>query len=480
MAEANQCPQCGAELPADAPQGVCPKCLLKLGLGSQPDSVPGPQPAETTPRPSRFVPPPVEQLAEKFPQLEILELVGSGGMGAVYKARQPGLDRLVALKILPQEVGGDSAFAERFTREARAMARLGHPNVVSVYDFGQADGLYYFVMEFVDGANLRETIEAGRLRSEEALAIVPQICDALQFAHDEGIVHRDIKPENILIDKKGRVKIADFGLAKLLGKAPGDLTLTGTGQVMGTPHYMAPEQMEKPLKVDHRVDIYSLGVVFYEMLTGELPIGRFAPPSKKVEVDVRLDEVVLRALENEPERRYQHASEVKTDVESVRGGEEATRSAVRPAVESPDTHEGVPESPTAGGEGSSHTRAAFVAAVMVSAHAVLWSALLAFLVTVVPGYEETFADLDAELPVLTQMLIGISRYLATHWSLLFMLGFAALLFDCAILFALSQQPRVAVAKWLWFALVAALPVVLCVVSWLALALSLQRLVSQMS
>src|SRR5712692_9194174 len=132
-------------------------------------------------------------------------------MGAVYKARQPGLDRLVALKILPPDAGRDPAFAERFTREARALAKLNHPNIVGVYDFGQTDGQYYLIMEFVDGLNLRQVLRAGELKPQEALRIVPQICEALQFAHDEGIVHRDIKPENILLDKKGRVKIADFG-----------------------------------------------------------------------------------------------------------------------------------------------------------------------------------------------------------------------------------------------------------------------------
>jgi hypothetical protein len=245
-------------------------------------------------------------------------------MGAVYKARQPGLDRVVALKILPPEVGQDPSFAERFSREARALARLSHHHIVTVHDFGRAGALYYFVMEFVDGSDLRQLIAQRKLEPREALAIVPQICEALQYAHDEGIVHRDIKPENILIDRKGRVKIADFGLAKLLHRGAGGaphsgrpFTLTGSQQVMGTPHYMAPEQMERPLAVDHRADIYSLGVVFYEMLTGELPLGRFAPPSQKVRIDLRLDEVVLRSLEKEPERRYQHASEVKTDVETI-------------------------------------------------------------------------------------------------------------------------------------------------------------------
>jgi tRNA A-37 threonylcarbamoyl transferase component Bud32 len=257
-------------------------------------------------------------LAARFPQLEILELLGKGGMGAVYKARQKGLDRLVALKILPPEVSRDPAFVERFLREARALARLNHPNIVGVYDFGKNDGLCYFLMEYVDGVNLRQAIQAGSMPAKAALAVVPQICDALQFAHDEGIVHRDIKPENILIDKRGRVKIADFGLAKLLDPSHPE-HLTGTQQVMGTLRYMAPEQLEGTREVDHRADIYSLGVVFYELLTGELPLGRFAPPSKKVQVDVRLDEIVLRALEKEPELRFQHASDVKTEVEAICG-----------------------------------------------------------------------------------------------------------------------------------------------------------------
>jgi serine/threonine protein kinase len=203
-------------------------------------------------------------------------------------------------------------------REARSLAKLNHPNIVTVYDFGHTEsGLYYFIMEFVEGTNLRKVIEAGNLSPPEALAIIPQICEALQYAHQEGIIHRDIKPENILIDKKGRVKIADFGIAKLLDKPDDQFTLTQAGHKMGTPHYMAPEQIEHPHQVDQRADIYSLGVVFYEMLTGELPLGKFEKPSQKVHVDVRLDDVVLRTLEKEPNRRYQHVSEVKTEVETI-------------------------------------------------------------------------------------------------------------------------------------------------------------------
>jgi hypothetical protein len=187
-------------------------------------------------------------------------------------------------------------------------------------------------MEFVDGVNLRQLLHAGRIAPREALAIVPQICDALQFAHDQGIVHRDIKPENILLDRRGRVKVADFGLAKLvrmdgraelpLGQADQQVSptdLTAAGKVMGTPNYMAPEQMEHPNEVDNRADIYALGVVFYQMLTGELPGKHLEPPSSKVQIDVRLDEVVLRALEKKPELRYQQVSEVKTMVETIVG-----------------------------------------------------------------------------------------------------------------------------------------------------------------
>jgi serine/threonine protein kinase len=278
----------------------------------------GQAPDGTVARACGSIPPSLEVLAQQFPQLEILELLGQGGMGIVYKARQPRLDRFVALKILPAEAGHDPAFAERFAREARALAKLTHPGIVTVHDFGESGGRFYLLMEFVDGVNLRHLLRGRRLEPEEALKIVPQICEALQYAHEQGVVHRDIKPENILLDKRGHVKIADFGLAKLLGPKAADSALTGSQQIIGTLHYMAPEQMERPLAVDHRADIYSLGVVFYEMLTGELPLGRFAPPSQKVQVDVRLDEVVLRALEKEPERRYQHASDVKQEVETLR------------------------------------------------------------------------------------------------------------------------------------------------------------------
>ncbi len=261
--------------------------------------------------------PQLELLAATFPQLEIMHLVGQGGMGNVYCARQKSLDRLVALKVIRPESQAQQDFADRFVREARALAQLSHSNIVTVHDFGQTGDLYYFIMEYVDGINLRQMLQAGKLQPRQAMEIVPAVCDALQYAHDNGVVHRDIKPENILIDTDGNVKIADFGLAKLLDKKTVSPVLTQAHHVMGTMHYMAPEQFERPLDVDHRADIYSLGVVIYELLTGELPLGRFAPPSKKVSVDVRLDEIVLHTLEKEPELRYQRVSDVKSDMQSV-------------------------------------------------------------------------------------------------------------------------------------------------------------------
>jgi hypothetical protein len=233
-------------------------------------------------------------------------------MGCVYRARHRQLGRDVALKILAPGLE-DAQFEERFLREARAMARLDHPGIVRVHDFGRSAGRWYLTMEFVAGTNLRQLMQDGRITARMALALIPQLCDALQYAHDQGVVHRDIKPENILVDGDGRVKVADFGLAKVLGKElePG---LTNADQVMGTLQYMAPEQMHGSRDVDHRADIFSLGVVFYEMLTGQLPIGTFEPPSRRAPVPAGIDAVVSKSLERAPERRYQHAVEVKTDV----------------------------------------------------------------------------------------------------------------------------------------------------------------------
>jgi serine/threonine protein kinase len=350
--DSKRCPRCGAALTADAPQGLCPRCLA-AGLAAPTDPGTGPHGTKIL-QPA----PELQSVRDAFPQLEILGLIGRGGMGVVYKARQKSLNRLVALKLLAPERINDSKFAERFEREAQALARLSHPNIVTIHDFGvtpvpqAADTkphppFYFLLMEFVDGVNLRQAMRAGRFTPEQALAIVPPVCEALQYAHERGIVHRDIKPENLLLDKDGRVKIADFGIAKILelggaelpvrpdieaaqlrspsaqgflsptgGKNQGEEASATLHTAAGTPQYMAPEQREHH-RTDHRADIYSLGVVLYELLTGELPGKRLEAPSRKVQIDVRLDEIVLRALETKPELRYATADEFRNKVETV-------------------------------------------------------------------------------------------------------------------------------------------------------------------
>ncbi len=343
--QTNRCSRCGVSLASKALKGLCPRCLMALNLMTE---------TAFTHDTTAVQPPlPPEQIAPHFPQLEILECLGRGGMGVVYKARQKTLNRLVALKILAPERVRDPKFAERFAREAQALAALNHPNIVTIHDFGQAGGFYFLLMEYVDGLNLRQLLRTRKFTPEEALAIVPPLCDALQFAHDRGIVHRDIKPENLLLDKDGRVKIADFGIARMVGRIddsgiPGGPALreSATQSLIGTPGYSAPEQQSNPQRVDSRADIYSLGVVFYELLTGELPGRPLQPPSRKVQIDVRLDEVVLRALEKEPELRYQQASVLKTQLETITADMVGTEvlpsnSGVVPASRNPNPEERV-------------------------------------------------------------------------------------------------------------------------------------------
>jgi tRNA A-37 threonylcarbamoyl transferase component Bud32 len=313
------CPHCGSALPADVPESQCPRCLMAQIIEPT-------QAGETAPPIPALTP---EELAPHFPQLEILECLGRGGMGVVYKARQKSLNRLVALKLLAPERADDPQFAARFEKEAHALAALNHPHIVGVHDFGQVGGFYFLLMEFVDGVNLRQLLQTKRLTPKEALSIVPPVCDALQCAHDHGIVHRDIKPENLLIDKAGTVKIADFGIAKIVERtsefvssAAEDPTLESRATFpLGTPDYAAPEQANGT--ADHRADIYSLGVVLYEMLTGERPKENITPPSKRVQVDVRIDEIVLKALEKTPELRFATAAEFRTQVERAASAEPA-------------------------------------------------------------------------------------------------------------------------------------------------------------
>ena len=309
---ASTCPHCSSRIPSGAPAGLCPRCVLT--------SAATPTDAGQPPGQPRSQPPSLAEVASAFPALDLLALIGTGGMGCVYHARERASGREVALKILPRHLAADPIFVERFDREARTLARLDHPNIVRIYGHGQSGGFCHLTMEYVDGANLRQAMRAGRFTPAQALTIVPVLCDAIHYAHSQGVLHRDIKPENILLDSQGQVKIADFGIAKLLDDSDGtraDITLTQTGHRLGTPHYMAPEQVERPADVDHRADIYSLGVVFYELLTGELPLGRFPAPSTKAYIDSRVDDIVFRALAKERELRQQSAGQVKDEVEGL-------------------------------------------------------------------------------------------------------------------------------------------------------------------
>ncbi|WP_395749577.1 serine/threonine-protein kinase [Prosthecobacter sp.] len=305
----SQCTRCGDALPPGYQPGLCPVCLMDLAMRPTHD--------DTLPVAPPQKPLSPEELAPHFPQLEIMECIGRGGMGVVYKARQKTLDRLVALKLLAPEQKKDAAFAERFAHEARALAALNHPSIVTVHDFGESGGFFYLLMEYVDGVNLRQAMRGSHLSAEQALAIVPPICQALQYAHEHGIVHRDIKPENLLLDKGGRVMIADFGIAKMMGggKTVAEETQSGTAphstMVAGTPEYMAPEQRTASATADHRADIYSLGVVLYELLTGKRPPSTLELPLQEAGTKTLLDEIVRRALQVDPAQRYQTVAELQ-------------------------------------------------------------------------------------------------------------------------------------------------------------------------
>ncbi len=267
--------------------------------------------------------PPIKT-GELFHGMEVLEILGQGGMGIVYKVRQPSLNRFLALKILLPDRAMAVEFASRFEREAKMLAGLSHPNIISVFDFGKENNLYFFLMEYVEGKDLQKIIMEKTLTREDSIRIFLQICAALEYAHSENVVHRDIKPANVLLNPKGRVKVLDFGLAKLGNIDRKSLMLTRSDMSVGTLNYMAPEQMESSRDVDHRADIYSVGVLFYQLLTGELPLGRFEPPTSTGEADKRLDDIVYRSLEKKPKKRYQSIREMIDDLE------EATATRPRP------------------------------------------------------------------------------------------------------------------------------------------------------
>jgi serine/threonine protein kinase len=282
---------------------------------------------------------------------QILGPIGKGGMGEVFKAYQPDLNRHVAIKTLLAGEHASEDFLQRFQREARLAAKLVHPNIVQIHDFGAEGRLHYIVMEYVEGRSLKDVMAEKTLEPETSLRIAHSVARALKFAHDQKIIHRDIKPANILIDRQGRVRILDFGLAKSLsdGKA-----LSGSGALIGTPYYMSPEQaFAAPEEVDARTDLYSLGAVLYEMLTGRPPFegGTVLAILRKIEeedpppagLSPAVDELVRRALAKDPERRFQTAGEMADAIKGCLSGAEAAPG--RPAPPEPPPPEPAPEAP---------------------------------------------------------------------------------------------------------------------------------------
>jgi serine/threonine protein kinase len=263
---------------------------------------------------------------------KIIERLGKGGMGDIYKAIQDPLNRVVALKVLPPQFGRDEEFAKRFEIEAKAISLLQHQNIVSIYEYGEENGYRYFAMQFVDGRDLsRHIAERKGMAVDEIIDFSKQICRGLRYAHNNNVVHRDIKPQNILIEKSNVVKLSDFGIAKIFSGS--DITMTGF--TLGTPEYMSPEQALGK-NIDHQTDIYSLGVVMYEMLvkkppfTGSDPMSvaykqvheQAPPPSaRRRDTPKRLELIILKALKKNKEERYESVEEMLDHLDSVDPGE---------------------------------------------------------------------------------------------------------------------------------------------------------------
>ncbi len=306
------CPSCRRS--ADLPEGArrCPFC--GASVFTHPEEVTRPL------APTAEGPDPRDLLPEGglLGDYRIERLLGYGGMGVVYLASRG--DRKVALKALATRFAEEETFVKRFAREANALASLHHPGIVALVDRGEAAGRYFFAMEYVDGISLGRFLSERPAKCQDVLDWVPPVCEALDYAHAQGILHRDIKPGNLLRTLAGQVKLADFGLARLVHGPAAMTELTQTQTVLGTRDYMAPEARLGARSSDHRSDIYAVGVVAYEMLTGELPIGHFAPPSRRRWLDSRLDEIVLKALDPEPIRRYQHAGEFGRALQAVLAG----------------------------------------------------------------------------------------------------------------------------------------------------------------
>jgi len=287
---------------ASLPAGIDPVALLEVGFRPNTEGQGGAEPPLSA-----------EEVGAMLPAYEVRRLIGRGGMGRVFEAIQRDLQRRVAIKVLSPSLTNVPGLTARFRHEARLMASLGHPGVVRVYEAGEtAEGYLYYVMEFVDGEDLASRLSRGRLPLEEAVPLIADIAEALEAAHRLGIVHRDIKPANIFLSAQGPPRLGDFGLAVTAGQSEEALRLTRVGTTVGTVEYSAPEQLSRVQPVSPASDVFSLGVVTYEVLTGELPRGNFDPPSlRREEVDAAFDSVVLRALQTDPARRFADAGKFR-------------------------------------------------------------------------------------------------------------------------------------------------------------------------
>jgi len=285
-----------------------------------------------------------------IPGYELCELLGKGGMGTVYRAKQLSLERTVAIKVLNEDLAKHASFVRRFEKESGALASLCHPNITTIIDRGHVDDVYYFVMEYVGGPSLRQRLNRDFLDLRTVLQMITVLCRSVDHAHQRGVIHRDLKPENVLFTHEGILKVLDFGLANIIGLDGKRWDLTRTMVSMGTAHYMAPEQRKDAKTVGSPADVYSLGVIFYEMLTGELPIGRFDLPSRKrKELDPRIERLVMKMLDANPDQRPQRLDVVAAFVEScvlssLRGGGRGSQpdSAEDPGFEDLDSLDSAP------------------------------------------------------------------------------------------------------------------------------------------
>ena len=260
--------------------------------------------------PSNFVAPEPEEIAELLPNFEVLSFIAQGGMGAVYLAKQKSLDREVAIKILPRNFGEDLEFRTSFESEAKSMAKLNHPNLIGIYDFGEIDGMLYIVMEMVHGSSLYHASYGKTIDQVEAGRIICEICHGLENAHQQGILHRDIKPANILLNDQLSAKIGDFGLARPVGDHESDTAF-------GTPGYTAPEVVHNPSAVDESTDLYSVGVMLYELLTSKLPEKLYMPAANLVQCDPRFDDIIRKAINPDPVLRFRTAKSMAEAIDAI-------------------------------------------------------------------------------------------------------------------------------------------------------------------